>query len=151
MYNRRYHCACVKCKNVKKLWMYVSVSVQYHCTLHCFSCDVYLCDLKVFELGWRSAARSGQAKLKTAKPSHWWEAVRRPIPRGEGKDLVWLTPIFIRKLKINHKTPLGICVYSWERENGTVRNTYCTSVLYVYTYNMFCMRDRNRQKEQVVI
>jgi hypothetical protein len=34
---------------------------------HYFSRDVYQCDLQVFELGWRSVARSGQAKLK--KPS----------------------------------------------------------------------------------
>jgi hypothetical protein len=40
----------------------------------------------VFELGQRSAARSGQAKLKTAKPSYRWEAAKRPILRGGLKD-----------------------------------------------------------------
>jgi hypothetical protein len=28
------------------------------------------------------------SQAKTAKQSHWWEAVRRPIPHGEWKDLV---------------------------------------------------------------
>ncbi len=36
-----------------------------------FSCDVYLCDLYVFESGHRSAARSWQAK-----PSYQWEAAK---------------------------------------------------------------------------
>ncbi len=43
----------------------------------------------MFELGQQSAARSGQAKLKTAKPSYRWEAVKRPIPRGGSKDSVF--------------------------------------------------------------
>ncbi len=50
---------------------------------------MYLCDLDMFELGRRSAARSEQAKLeKIAKSSYQWEAVKRPVPRGEWKDSV---------------------------------------------------------------
>ncbi len=43
----------------------------------------------MFELGQRSAARSGQAKPeKIAKPSYRWESAKRPIPHGERKDSV---------------------------------------------------------------
>ncbi len=46
------------------------------CMYRLVGCDVYLCDLSVFELGRQSAARSGQAKLKAAKPSYRWEAAK---------------------------------------------------------------------------
>jgi hypothetical protein len=61
----------------KCMRMYHLVKVCLH-----YSHDVYLCDLEVSHLGQGSAARSGQAKSKIAKPSYRWDAAKRPIPRG---------------------------------------------------------------------
>jgi hypothetical protein len=67
-----------------------SVSVNITLCLILFSCDVYLLYVIYKCLSWDSDQQQdlGQAKPKTAKPSHQWEVVGRPISRGEWEDSV---------------------------------------------------------------
>jgi hypothetical protein len=78
--NVNYDCYEFKeCKEKEKcVCMYRPVTVCLHYLAVICIYMIYKC----FELEQRSTARSGQAKLKTAKPSYRWEAVKRPVPRG---------------------------------------------------------------------
>jgi hypothetical protein len=67
MYIHNINSAHIKSKNVRScecVYPFCCNAVSY------IILEAYRFDLEVFELGQRSAARSGQAKLKTAKPSH---------------------------------------------------------------------------------
>ncbi len=67
------------CKRVaENLYKYIYVCNVCNSVLTYFNCDVYLCDLQVFELEQQSAVRFEQAK-----PSYQWEAAKRPVPCGE--------------------------------------------------------------------
>ncbi len=59
-------CECIACNSMLAL----------------FGHDIYIYIYFIsFWVGQRSAARSGQAKLKKAKPSYRLEAAKRPVPR----------------------------------------------------------------------